>query len=353
MSVGSENYQLVWSEDPGPEASRGPLMGGRWGCSSPLSMLRRVAPIIILASLLVCLFLYYTSPLGATTLYASETTGLDSATTEVYRKRLRFRGTQRRLPQALIIGVRKCGTRALLEMLNLHPYIQKNGAEMHFFDDDERYANGIEWYRKKMPYSFDNQITMEKTPSYFISREAPARIHAMNTSARLLLIVREPADRVLSDYTQIMESKLRKGIQIAPFHEKILTPDGEIDETYKAIKISQYAIHVLRWLNVFPRDQIHIVDGDKLIADPFSEIDKVQRFLRLPLHITAENFYFNETKGFYCMRNETFQKCLADSKGRSHPFVDPALMSKLRKFFAPFNEQFYEMVGQNFSWPTS
>lgn len=89
---------------------------------------------------------------------ASETTGLDSVTTEAYRKRLRIRGTQRRLPQALIIGVRKCGTRALLEMLNLHPHIQKNGMEMHFFDEDERYANGLEWYRKKMPYSFDNQV---------------------------------------------------------------------------------------------------------------------------------------------------------------------------------------------------
>ena len=60
------------------------------------------------------------------------------SSTEVYRKRLKFRGTQRRLPQALIIGVRKCGTRALLEMLNMHPYVLKNGAEMHFFDDDDR-----------------------------------------------------------------------------------------------------------------------------------------------------------------------------------------------------------------------
>lgn len=91
---------------------------------------------------------------------ASETPGLDSITTEAYRKRLRIRGTQRRLPQALIIGVRKCGTRALIEMLNLHPHIQKNGIEMHFFDDDERYANGLEWYRKKMPYSFDNQVSV-------------------------------------------------------------------------------------------------------------------------------------------------------------------------------------------------
>ncbi|XP_066960473.1 heparan sulfate glucosamine 3-O-sulfotransferase 1-like isoform X2 [Macrobrachium rosenbergii] len=357
MCIVGEDYQLVPREDPSFEFSRGPLMGGRFGLSLLMSTPRRVVPIIIISSLLVCCILYYTSPMSATAVFApsatSERNGLPSAKTEAYPKRLRFRGTQRRLPQALIIGVRKCGTRALLEMLNLHPRVRKNGNEMHFFDVDERYANGIEWYRKKMPYSFDNQVTVEKTPSYFVSREAPARVRAMNESTRLLLIVREPAIRVLSDYTQIMDSKLKKGVKVAPFHEKVLTPEGEVNDGYKAIKISQYAVHLLHWLREFPLDQIHIIDGDNLIVDPFTEIDKVQRFLRLPPHITAENFYFNETKGFYCMRNETFQKCLAESKGRPHPQVDPVVMSRLRKFFAPFNEQFYEMVGRNFSWPTS
>nr|XP_045583552.1 heparan sulfate glucosamine 3-O-sulfotransferase 5-like isoform X2 [Procambarus clarkii] len=332
MSYGIEGYQVTWSDNPGRKPSRGPLMGGRCESFSPLNSLRRMAPVVILSSLLVCLVLYYTFPMGDAAVYAaSETTGLDSVTTEAYRKRLRIRGTQRRLPQALIIGVRKCGTRALIEMLNLHPHVQKNGIEMHFFDDDERYANGLEWYRKRMPYSFDNQVTIEKTPSYFISREAPARIRAMNETIKLLLIVREPAMRVLSDYAQIMEAKMRKGKQVAPFHKKVLTPDGEINDGFKAIQISQYAVHVLRWLREFPREQIHIIDGDNLVSDPFTEIDKVQQFLRLPLHIKPDNFYFNETKGFYCMRNETFQKCLTDAKGRPHPYVDPAVMSRLRR----------------------
>jgi len=73
--------------------------------------------------------------------------------------------------QALIIGVRKCGTRALLEMLYLHPRIQKAGGEVHFFDRDENYLKGLEWYRKKMPHSFRGQITIEKSPSYFVSPE--------------------------------------------------------------------------------------------------------------------------------------------------------------------------------------
>lgn len=44
---------------------------------------------------------------------------------------------------------------------------------------------------------------------------------------------------------------------------------------FKAIQISQYAVHVLRWLREFPREQIHIINGDNLIRDPYAEINKV------------------------------------------------------------------------------
>lgn len=92
----------------------------------------------------------------------------------VVPNRVHFPKTGRRLPQALIIGAKKCGTRALLEMLNLHPEIQKANEEVHFFDRDENYVKGLEWYRKKMPHSFSGQITIEKSPSYFITPEVSA-----------------------------------------------------------------------------------------------------------------------------------------------------------------------------------
>lgn len=77
----------------------------------------------------------------------------------------------RRLPQAIIMGVRKCGTRALLEMLYLHPMVQKASGEVHFFDRDENYNKGLEWYRMQMPHSYPGQITIEKSPSYFVTPE--------------------------------------------------------------------------------------------------------------------------------------------------------------------------------------
>ena len=43
------------------------------------------------------------------------------------------------LPQCILIGVRKGGTRALLDMLNLHSAIRVANFEVHFFDNDTNY----------------------------------------------------------------------------------------------------------------------------------------------------------------------------------------------------------------------
>lgn len=53
--------------------------------------------------------------------------------------------TIKRLPQAIIIGVKKGGTRALLEYLRLHPNVRAPGPEVHFFD--RHHERGLDWYR--------------------------------------------------------------------------------------------------------------------------------------------------------------------------------------------------------------
>lgn len=52
---------------------------------------------------------------------------------------------EKKLPQAIIIGVKKGGTRALLEALRVHPDVRAVGNEPHFFD--RNYEKGLDWYR--------------------------------------------------------------------------------------------------------------------------------------------------------------------------------------------------------------
>ncbi|KAL7829800.1 hypothetical protein AOLI_G00306850 [Acnodon oligacanthus] len=50
---------------------------------------------------------------------------------------------EKKLPQAIIIGVKKGGTRALLEALRVHPDVRAVGNEPHFFD--RNYERGLDW----------------------------------------------------------------------------------------------------------------------------------------------------------------------------------------------------------------
>ena len=265
---------------------------------------------------------------------------------------IRYKHTQRHLPTCLIIGIRKGGTRALLEFLNLHPNIQAQRKEMHFFDDDDCYSLGLEWYRKKMPYSFPGQIVIEKTPSYFVDEAVPERVYRMNSSIKLLVVLRDPTERTISDYTQIHSNKVGRGKYHETFEELVLDPEtGDIRKGYNAVRRSIYHRHFSRWLHYFPREQVHFVVGEKLVTNPVSELEKIEQFLGIPHKLTDDYFYFNKTRGFYCVRHDTLgPRCLAPSKGRTHPNVNPLVVNKLQQFFRPHNQRFYDLADIDFGW---
>jgi len=255
----------------------------------------------------------------------------------------------RKLPQALIIGVKKGGTRALLEFLRVHPDIRAPGPETHFFD--KNYDKGIDWYRSQMPATLDDQMTMEKTPSYFVTREVPERVFNMSRDIKLLLVVRDPVTRAISDYTQAVS----KRPDVKPFEEMAFIDNrtGLVDTSWGAIRIGEYAKHLERWLKFFPLEQIHFINGENLIQDPAQELNRVQQFLGLKNVINEKHFYFNSTKGFPCLKKPEGSgnpHCLGKTKGRQHPDIDPKVIKRLKDFFRPFNAKFYQMVGQDFGW---
>ncbi|KAA8588694.1 hypothetical protein FQN60_010039 [Etheostoma spectabile] len=183
-------------------------------------------------------------------------------------------GTLQQLPQIIIIGVRKGGTRALIEMLSLHSAVAAAQNEVHFFDWESHFQKGLPWYLSQMPYAFPDQLTVEKTPAYFTSSKVPKRIYQMNPDIKLLLILRDPTGRVLSDYTQVFYNRLQKHKRYQPI-ESVLVKDGEINLGYKALNRSLYYVHMQNWLQYFPLESIHMVDGDELIRDPFLEMKKI------------------------------------------------------------------------------
>ncbi|XP_052777404.1 heparan sulfate glucosamine 3-O-sulfotransferase 5-like [Mya arenaria] len=266
-------------------------------------------------------------------------------------ERLRSEGMEQRLPQCIIIGVRKCGTRALLEFLDLHPKIRIADMEMHFFNKDENYEKGYEWYTKYMPFSLNTDITIEKTPRYFISENAPERIQKMNHSIKLIVIFRNPTTRVISDYAQVYQNKVERNYSVERLEDIVISKrTGRVNTGYKAVRISMYYYHLTHWLQYFNRDQIHVVNGDNLIVNPLEEIHEVETFLGLNHHVTETNVYFNETRGFFCMNSVDKQHCLGATKGRKHPNIDSKIVKKLKNFYRPYNRKLFAMIGKEFDW---
>ncbi|XP_072415481.1 heparan sulfate glucosamine 3-O-sulfotransferase 3A1-like [Chiloscyllium punctatum] len=257
-------------------------------------------------------------------------------------------GTQK-FPQAVIIGVKKGGTRALLEFLRIHPDVRAVGAEPHFFD--RNYERGLNWYRNLMPRTLEGQITMEKTPSYFVTKEAPKRIFSMSKETKLIVVVRNPVTRAISDYTQTLSKNPGvPSFQMLTFKNM---STGLIDTSWSAIRIGIYAKHLENWLQYFPLSKILFVSGERLVTDPAGEMGRVQDFLGLKRVITDKHFYFNETKGFPCLKKpegSSRPRCLGKSKGRTHPKIDMDVVLRLKEFYRPFNLKFYQMTGHDFGW---
>lgn len=263
---------------------------------------------------------------------------------------------QRRLPNAIIIGARKAGTRALLEFLKIHPNIKACSVEVHFFDNSNKYRLGLDWYRQQMPESRPEDITIEKTPAYFVTDETPERVFQMSRTVKLIVILRDPTERAISDYVQI---KLKKLGVLRPF-EKFVTKDKEetvLRTTINAVQIGVYIKHLRKWLKYFPRSQLHFVSMEELTTNPTTELQAIEKFLNIKPFFRKDQFYINQTKGFPCFSKYVEGKkyrnsgCLSESKGRPHPVIRDDIRELLQDYYRPYNKELYEEVERDFHWP--
>lgn len=293
----------------------------------------------------------------------------------------------RKLPEAIIVGARKSGTRALLKFLEINPYVSPARSEIHFFDKPQNYKLGLDWYRNKMPMCYEDNLTVEKSPAYFVTKGVPEKIKQMNPNIKLILVLRDPVKRLISDFSQLIANRIKAANEESDnyqhsgdyrvsndtakelwekakqeFKTYVLRRDGGIDDRRSAIKTGMYSTHLERWLFQFNLSQIHVVDGETLTKNPYEELNRLERFLSLKPVIKPEHFVYNQQKGFFCISPSGIPRggsvnhpngtslCLSRSKGRRHVQVDKNLANKLSRFYEPYNDYLYSIIGRRFDW---
>jgi Sulfotransferase domain len=116
----------------------------------------------------------------------------------MWRRPRRARGAGR-LPTFVIGGMPKCGTTALAAHLQHHPdaFIAPQ-KEVHFFD--KQFDRGVDWYKSQFADARDERALGDATPTYLVKDAVAERMAALLPDAKVILILRNPVDRVISHY---------------------------------------------------------------------------------------------------------------------------------------------------------
>eukprot|EP00057_Strongylocentrotus_purpuratus_P007253 XP_011661727.1 PREDICTED: heparan sulfate glucosamine 3-O-sulfotransferase 1-like [Strongylocentrotus purpuratus] len=277
-----------------------------------------------------------------------------------------------RLPDVIGIGAKKCGTGALEFFLRGHPALHIAAVvEAHQWDWHP--TRSIEKYRQLMPRTSQYQLTMEKTPAYFVADDIPAAIaRDVSRDIKLLLILRDPVKRAISDYTHILDvfpkmarkqrygTRRRGRVPKYPqanisyviedtFETSVLNEDGTVNADNAIIFTGLYSRHLRNWFKIFPRKQILILDGDLFSKNPLPQLQATESFLGLPKYFDADKIYFDKAKGFFCLAMP-FKHCMGKGKGRKHPEVERDTLRKLYTFYEPYDKELEILTGRNFSW---
>lgn len=264
-----------------------------------------------------------------------------------YRKR----GRGRLLPDFLILGSMKCGTTSMHGWLIEHPFVAPTRKDIHFFSI--HYGRRASWYRCYFPYARDRDafaaehgrpfICGEATASYLADHRTPRRAAQLVPEARLIVCLREPADRAYSQYHYFR----RKGEEpLESFEEAIASEDERLcgeesreirDPRYHSwqvyrwgyLRTSRYAEHLERWLEVFPREQFLFLKFEDVVAVPERALEQIHEHLGLPPHAGG---------GLPALNAGSYEPMAAATRER------------LGEYFRPHNERLHELIGIDFGW---
>ena len=210
----------------------------------------------------------------------------------VERARRRFRGRRfpglrrpRRagaLPNLVVIGGLKCGTTSLHHYLNLHPQVQMSRPkELNFFVAELNWPLGRDWYGSH--FRAGAPVRGESSPHYTNRPRfdgVAARMAATLPEARLIYMVRDPIDRMLSHYLH----NAGGGYEDRPLPEAL----GDPHAAY--VDRSRYFFQLEPYLEAFEPDRIMVVSREELLRDRAQTMRRVFGFLGVDEGFTSEQF---------------------------------------------------------------
>ena len=196
------------------------------------------------------------------------------------------------LPQFLGLGVQKGGTTTLQRLLEQHPQVWlPPEKELHFFS--LHYARGLQWYSDCFVDANVNQSCGEITPYYIFHPHAAQRIAEVLPDARLIVVLRDPVERCLSQYFHsrrlglenlpLQAALVAEADRLSGAEQTLEAPAGrqQSHQEHSYLARSRYEEQLARYEQRFASHQILVLRSEDLFEDGSHVWNRLQRFLHL------------------------------------------------------------------------
>lgn len=194
----------------------------------------------------------------------------------------------------IIAGTQKAGTTALSDLLETHPKIKMPHKDelhrtvqpaRHFFDDEERFAQAEIDYaplHRGCTRKHDSILLGSCTPIYIYWRPAVERIWNYSNKVKLLILLRNPADRAFSHWNMQRD----RGLENLDFLAAVQAEKDRAREAaplqlrkFSYVARGFYGEQMERAFRYFPRKQVHTIKFEEFRRDARYTFDAVCDFL--------------------------------------------------------------------------
>ncbi len=196
-------------------------------------------------------------------------------------------------PDFVIAGAPKCGTTSLHHWLDQHPSVHMLRGEPHYFAHDLAYNQPAMPERRYAALcraaGQDRQIG-DRSTWYLYSERAAGAIQAANPNARIIILLRQPAELLHSLHAHFCQrgqretiTDLRAALAMEPARRRgeQLPPHGGFVEKFFYSSLADYTPGIQRFIDAFGPDRVRVVLLDELRDRPQATYAALLEFLEL------------------------------------------------------------------------
>jgi hypothetical protein len=259
------------------------------------------------------------------------------------------------LPTVIVIGAMKGGTSSLHRYLNAHPEIcMSRTKETNFFIGKEEQTRDESYYDTQFRVQPRVRHYGESSPNYtkWPAVEAvPERMHRLVPQARLVYMVRDPIERMISHYGHSVAA----GREQRPL-EEALSPGA----AKRYLDPSRYNTQIERFLEYYPLEQMLVVSSEDLRQERRATLARVFRFLGVDDSFKSRKFAteFHRTDNKFSVRHEISWgtrliatlgfKPLPEKPAVPRRELSAECRSRLQEVLAPECDALRSLTGQRF-----